>query len=320
MALMCPRKCWMSWPRYKVQKNLSDDDARPSLSVDYAWLIALSILFGLSFTLTSIGVRDIPPISLAAGRLLLAFLMLYPLMRLNGQHMPAMGPIWIALLGSGLFGNALPFALISWGQVTVQAGLTAIFMAVMPLATILLAHVFTDDEKLDRWKVLGVLFGLLGVIVLMGFSALNSLGDDLLRQSAILAAAVCYAINAIITRKLTKLPRWSAMTALMLAGCLWLVPVSLWVESPWQVAPSMESVWSMIALAIGPTAIATVMILRIIDRQGASFLSQINFLVPVVGMVFGVLMLGERFPANAYAALAIILLGIALSRMGGRRL
>ena len=213
MALMCPRKCWMSWPRYKVQKNLSDDDARPSLSVDYAWLIALSILFGLSFTLTSIGVRDIPPISLAAGRLLLAFLMLYPLMRLNGQRMPAMGPIWIALLGSGLFGNALPFALISWGQVTVQAGLTAIFMAVMPLATILLAHVFTDDEKLDRWKVLGVLFGLLGVIVLMGFSALNSLGDDLLRQSAILAAAVCYAINAIITRKLTKLPRWSAMTA-----------------------------------------------------------------------------------------------------------
>lgn len=320
MALMCPRKCWMNWPRYKVQKNLSGDDDRPSLSVDYAWLIALSILFGLSFTLTSIGVRDIPPISLAAGRLVLAFLMLYPLMRLNGQRMPAMGPIWIALLGSGLFGNALPFALISWGQVTVQAGLTAIFMAVMPLATILLAHVFTDDEKLDRWKVLGVLFGLLGVIVLMGFSALNSIGDDLLRQSAILAAAVCYAINAIITRKLTKLPRWSAMTALMVAGCLWLVPVSLWVESPWQVAPSMESVWSMIALAIGPTAIATVMILRIIDRQGASFLSQINFLVPVVGMVFGVLMLSERFPANAYVALVIILLGIALSRMGGRRL
>lgn len=310
----------MNWPRYKVQKNLSGDDDRPSLSVDYAWLIALSILFGLSFTLTSIGVRDIPPISLAAGRLVLAFLMLYPLMRLNGQRMPAMGPIWIALLGSGLFGNALPFALISWGQVTVQAGLTAIFMAVMPLATILLAHVFTDDEKLDRWKVLGVLFGLLGVIVLMGFSALNSIGDDLLRQSAILAAAVCYAINAIITRKLTKLPRWSAMTALMVAGCLWLVPVSLWVESPWQVAPSMESVWSMIALAIGPTAIATVMILRIIDRQGASFLSQINFLVPVVGMVFGVLMLSERFPANAYVALVIILLGIALSRMGGRRL
>lgn len=294
-------------------------ESKPSVSVDYAWLIALSIIFGMSFILTSVGVRDIPPISLAAGRVFLALFMLYPLMRLNGQTMPPLGPIWIALLASGLFGNALPFALISWGQVSVQAGLTAIFMAVMPLATILLAHIFTHDEKLDRWKFLGVMFGLLGVVVLMGWSALNSLGDDLLRQTAILAAAVCYAINAIITRKLTRLPRWSTMTALMFAASVWLVPVSLWVDSPWQITPTLDSILALIALAVGPTAIATVMILRIIDRQGASFLSQINFLVPIVGMVFGVLMLNERFPANAYAALVIILLGIGLSRMSGRR-
>jgi drug/metabolite transporter (DMT)-like permease len=287
--------------------------------IDYIWLVSLSILFGLSFTLTSIAVRDIPPISLAAGRLLIAFLMLYPLMRLNGQKMPDIGPIWIALLASGLFGNALPFALISWGQVNVQAGLTAIFMAVMPLATILLAHVFTDDEKLDRWKFIGVMFGLVGVVVLMGWSALNAIGDDLVRQTAILLAAVCYAINAIITRKLTRLPRWSAMSALMFAGSLWLVPVSLMLDSPWQIRPSLPTGLSLLALAIGPTAIATVMILRIIERQGASFLSQINFLVPIVGMVFGVVMLNESFPANAYVALLIILAGIGISRLGGRQ-
>ena len=290
---------------------------KESIYSDYLWLASLSILFGLSFTLTSIGVRDIPPISLAAGRLLIALLMLYPLMRLNGQRLPKIGPIWIFLLASGLFGNALPFALISWGQVNVQAGLTAIFMAVMPLATILLAHVFTHDEKLDRWKFIGVMFGLIGVIVLMGWSALDAIGDDLIRQAAILVAAICYAINAIITRKLTRLPRWSAMTALMLAGSICLLPVSLLVESPWQVRPSMSSLMAMVALAIGPTAIATVMILRIIDRQGASFLSQINFLVPIVGMIFGVLMLNERFPANAYVALLIILAGIAISRLSG---
>ncbi|MFT4727628.1 MAG: drug/metabolite transporter (DMT)-like permease [Granulosicoccus sp.] len=290
-----------------------------SVYVDYVWLVTLSILFGLSFTLTSIGVRDIPPISLAAGRLLIAFLLLYPLMRLNGQKMPEVGPVWIALLASGLFGNALPFALISWGQVSVQAGLTAIFMAVMPLATILLAHVFTDDEKLDRWKFVGVMFGLVGVVVLMGWSTLTVLGDDFLRQAAILLAAICYAINAVITRRLTRLPRWSTMTALMLAGSLWLVPVSLFVDSPWQISPSLASGLSLLALAIGPTAIATVMILRIIDRQGASFLSQINFLVPIVGMVFGVLVLSESFPANAYVALLIILAGIGISRLSARR-
>ena len=182
---------------------------------DYVLLISLALLFGISFTLTSISVADLPPLSVAAARLLLAFILLYPLMRLRGQHLPKFGGVWIVLFASGLFGNALPFALIAWGQVNVEAGLTAVFMAVMPLATILLAHVFTSDEKLDRWKFTGVILGLIGVLVLMGFSTLSSLGQDVLRQFAILCGALCYAVNAIITRKLTHLPKWSAMTALM---------------------------------------------------------------------------------------------------------
>ena len=286
---------------------------------DYGLLLALSVLFGVSFTLTGISVRDIPPFTLAAGRLLIAFALLYPLMRMNRQKLSPVGMPWLIILASAFFGNALPFVLISWGQQTVQAGLTAIFMAVMPLVTLLLAHWLTEDEKLDRWKVIGVLLGLLGVIVLTGRSALFALGDDLIRQLAILLAAVCYAINAIITRKLTKLPRWSVMTALMLLGSLMLVPLSLVVDHPWLLRPEWSSVASVVALAVGPTAIATVMILVIIGRQGASFLSQINFLVPVFGMLFGVVLLGEQLPANAYFALVIILAGVGLSKLSGAR-
>lgn len=290
-----------------------------SIYIDYIWLFLLSLLFGASFTLTAIGVRDVPPLSLAAGRLFIAFLLLYPLMRLYGQNMPAIGSVWATLLASGLFGNALPFALVSWGQESVPAGLTAIFMAVMPLATVLLAHIFTADEKLDRWKVMGVMLGIVGVVVLMGWSSLSHLGDNLFRQAAIVCAAICYAINAIITRKLTRLPRWSAISALMLAGSLWLVPVSLMIDKPWAIRPSLESGLSVLGLAIGPTAIATVMILHIIGRQGASFLSQINFLVPIAGMFFGVIVLDESVSANAYVALAIILAGIGLARAGRRK-
>ncbi len=293
---------------------------RPSgIALDYLLLVGLAMLFGISFTLTNIGVQSIPPLSLAAGRVLLAFFMLYPLMRLYGQRMPAIGRIWWVLLGSGFFGNALPFALISWGQMSVQAGLTAIFMAVMPLVTLLLAHWLTDDEKLDRWKFLGVMFGMSGVAILMGWSALQALGDELIRQAAILLGAVCYAINALITRKLTHLPRWSTITALMFSASVLLMPMSLWLEQPWNIQVSLPSFLSMVALAIGPTAIATVLILIIISRQGASFLSQINFLVPIFGMLFGVALLSERLPANAYFALVVILLGIGLSRFGGSR-
>lgn len=293
---------------------------RPSgLALDYLLLVGLAMLFGISFTLTNIGVQSIPPLSLATGRVLLAFFMLYPLLRINGQRMPAVGRIWWVLLGSGFFGNALPFALISWGQMSVQSGLTAIFMAVMPLVTVLLAHWLTDDEKLDRYKFSGVIFGMSGVAILMGWSALQALGDELIRQAAILLGAVCYAINALISRKLTHLPRWSTITALMFSASVLLVPMSLWLEQPWHIQASLPSFLSMVALAIGPTAIATVLILIIIDRQGASFLSQINFLVPIFGMLFGVVLLSERLPANAYFALVIILLGIGLSRLGGQR-
>lgn len=290
---------------------------------DYGLLVSLAVLFGVSFTLTGVAVAELPPLSIAAGRMLIAFLLLYPLMRLNAQRMPASGRIWIVILAAAFFGNALPFTLISWGQQRVDAGLTAIFMAVMPLFTILLAHVLTDDEKMTRWKLAGVFFGIVGVVILMGYSALTEVGDDLLRQCAIVLSAVAYAINALLTRQLVNLPRWSVMTALMFAACLMLLPIALWLDAPWTLDPSPGALAALLALAIGPTAIATIMILIIVSRQGASFLSQINFMVPVFGMLFGVVLLDESLPANAYLALAVILTGIALSRWGsalqGRR-
>jgi len=100
-----------------MSNSVGPANGRSSVLVDYFWLLALSMLFGLSFTLTSIAVRDIPPLTLAAGRLFIAFLMLFPIMKINGEKMPPWGPVWIPLLASGFFGNALPFALISWGQV-----------------------------------------------------------------------------------------------------------------------------------------------------------------------------------------------------------
>lgn len=301
-----------------AQEKVSHPVRRVPGWVDYASLVALSLLFGISFTLTGIAVSELPPITVAAGRLSIAFLMLYPLMRLSGYRMPAPGPVWGLLFASAFFGYALPFAMISWGQVEVAAGLTAIFMAVMPLATITLAHLFTADEKLDRWKILGVLFGLAGVVILIGPGSLTSLGDQLLPQVVILGGAFSYAINAILTRRLVHLSRWSAVTALMLAASVLLLPASLALEHPWTFRPSFASLAAIGGLAVAPTAAATVLILVIVGRQGASFLSQINFMVPVFGMLFGVFLLGEQLPTTAYIALLVILSGITLSRIGQR--
>jgi len=293
-------------------------DTRPSPNLtDYALLFGLAVMFGTSFTFTSIAVKDIPPITLAALRVCIALVVVFIVMVAARQRLPAYGRVWIFIFASAFFGNVLPFSLIGWGQVKVEAGLTAIFMAVMPLITIVLAQFYTRDERLNRYKVLGVLTGLLGVIVLMGLDALNAIGDETLRQFAIVIAATCYAVNAIITKELTGHPRKSIIAALMLAAVILFVPLVL-IEQPWSMRPSVAAQLSLLALAVGPTALATLMILVIIDRQGASFFGQINFLVPIFGVFFGVVFLAERLAANAWVALALILFGVALSRRGNR--
>lgn len=288
-------------------------------SFDYFLLISLSAIFGMSFIFTNISVRDFPPLTVAAGRLFIALLIIYPVMRIKKQQLPAPGKIWVYIFLSALLGNALPFALISWGQIKVEASLAAIFMAIMPLATIVLAQFLTDDERINRWKLIAVMLGFVGIVVLMGFDSLSDLGGETLRQLAILLAAVCYALNAIVTRKLTSLPKYSMATALMIAACVLIVPFSLALDQPLSLSPGVSSFMAILALAIGPTAIATMLILIIIDRSGATFLSQINFMVPLFGVAFGTVLLHEKLSANAYWALAIIILALAISRYGQRK-
>jgi len=283
---------------------------------DYGLLIGLSLIFGASFIFTDISVSHLPPFTVATTRLIVAALLMYIVMKMAGQSLPGKGNIWPFIILSAATGNAIPFVLISWGQVKVEAGLTAIFMAVMPLATIVLANLFTDDEKLNRWKLAGVVCGVAGIIVLIGPAALSEVGENTLRQLAILTAALCYAMNAVITRKLTSLPRLPMITAILLSASAMLVIPTLMIDHPWDLQFNMTPVISIVILAIGPTAFATWLILTIIDRQGASFMSQINFMVPLFGVAMGSIFLHERLPINAYFALLIILCALALSRRG----
>jgi len=289
-----------------------------TIAQDLALLTLLAAIFGASFIFTGIAVKTLSPTFVAMARLGLATLMLYPFMRLSGARWPVGWRIWGIIVAAGFFGNALPFSLISWGQVQVDAGLTAIFMAIMPLFTVLLAHLLTDDEKMNGLKLVGVSLGLFGVIVLIGWDELAQVGEEKYRQYAILLGALCYSINAILTKYLTGLPRLSMMTALTLVATLMLLPVTLWISPPWSQQFTVSSGLALLFLAVGPTALATLLILEIIDRRGASFLSQINFMVPLFGVLFGWLFLDERLPGNAWLALGFILAGVWLSRMGSR--
>ncbi|MEM7068030.1 MAG: DMT family transporter [Pseudomonadota bacterium] len=298
---------------------MNDVTRKPAAS-DYLLLITLAAIFGSSFMMTKVAVAEVPPATIVFIRLIIAAILVGIVMVMVGQKLKPMLAHWKIILLAAISGNALPFFLISWGQEKVDAGLTAILMAVMPLLTIVLAHFFTGDEKLNVFKVLGFCLGLLGVAVLIGFDKLATLGEEIIRQYAIMAAACCYAVHAIVARKLSGLPRRALATAILLVSALLMLPLSLMIDQPWNLTVSAPAIYALLALAVFPTAIGTLMIFAIVSRQGAGFLSQINFLVPVFGVIWAILFLGEVLPANAAIALLIILVGVAIARINSNKL
>lgn len=297
---------------------MPSSDRPPGVS-DYALLLTLALIWGGSFPLIKIGVETIPAISLTALRLALAAAFLTIVALLARQRLRNDPRLWGGICLSALFGNALPFTLISWGEEVIDSGLAAILMAVMPLTTVLLAHLFTSDEKLNARKLTGVLFGLAGLVVLIGPHKLASLGTETIRQLAVAGAAFCYGINAIVTKRLLAAPPIALAAGVIAVSAAMLVPASLLIDHPWTLSPSAPSLWAAVALGLLQTALATLVMFALITRQGASFFAQINFLVPLAGVFYGVAFMAERPAANAYLALAIILAGIAIARSGMKR-
>lgn len=286
--------------------------------IEIALLLSLATLWSSSFGLIKVAIETVPPFTVAAGRLTLAALVLLAVMRLRRQRFPSVPALWTRFALIGLLGNALPFALISWGEVAIDSGLAAILMAVMPLATLLLAHIFTEDERMNRARIAGVALGFAGVLVLIGPAALKGLGGQALGQMAVATAAVCYAVATIIAKRLPPLPHGVSGAATMLAAAAWSAPASLLLDRPWALAPSVDSVISVVLLGLFPTAVAIMLYYTLLRRTGATFIALNNYLIPNLGVLWGILFLGEEPSLRAFVALAIILAGIAATRIGMR--
>ncbi len=288
---------------------------RPALE-DYGLLIMLAAIWGGSFLFIKLAVDTIPAATLTAARLVIAVLFMLAVMKAIGARWPRGMATWGIIALAALFGNALPFTLISWGEEAIDSGTAAILMAVMPLTTVLLAHITTSDEKLNARKATGVCLGLVGLVVLIGPDKLTLLGNETIRQLAVAAAAMCYGVNALAMKWLIGEERYGLVTAIMVASVVMMVPYSLAVDQPWTLAPSVGSIWATIVLGLLQTAIGTLIMFAIVRRQGASFFSQVNFLIPLFGVAWGALFLSEALPGDAFVALSLILLGIAIARGG----
>jgi drug/metabolite transporter (DMT)-like permease len=212
----------------------------------------------------------------------------------------------------------MPFWFITWGQTSIDSALAGILMAIMPLTTLLLAHFFVTGERMTPTRVLGFLLGFVGIVVLMGPAALAGLGGapiEVLAQLSVLAGALCYAANGVIIRVTLRGDVMVASAAIIAIAAVVSVPVALAVDQPWRLDPGLSAVTILFWIGVGPTAIATLVHLKLIASAGPTFMSLINYCIPVVALLIGVALLGEEPGANAYSGLALILAGIALSQL-----
>jgi len=200
---------------------------------EYLLLVLLALMWGSSFTFIKIGVHAYSPLVVASGRLAFAALVLWCLALIRKSEMPTGRRAWISTFVVALVGNAIPFFLISFGEIKVDAGLAAILMSTVPLTTVVLAHFFTQDEKLSTGKVIGVILGTIGVIVLVGPETLSGLGGEFLFQLAILVAAIGYAISSLVARNLRDQPRIGSTAVILTFATLMLMPFTLIVDQPW---------------------------------------------------------------------------------------
>ncbi|MCH7487668.1 MAG: DMT family transporter [Proteobacteria bacterium] len=276
-------------------------------------MLALASIWGSSFMFIKIAVGSIPPLTLAAGRVALAAAVLYAFIRLRGMRLPVQGRNWTLYFAVAFFGNSLPFTLIGWGEEHIDSGLAAILMAVMPLTTLLLAHVYVKDEPLTVNKLIGIAVGFTGVVVLVGPEVMKGLGSDALRQGAVAAGALCYAVATITARLLPEAPPAVRAAAVLIWSAVQIVPVALILDAPWLLQPSPGSLASAVYLGLFPTALATIIYFHLISTRGASFIAFNNYLVPVFGVMWGAALLGEKVSMQELGALALILGGIAIS-------
>lgn len=283
--------------------------------LEWGFLITLSVLWGGSYFFVEIALRDLPVFTIVFARLFLGGLALLAVMALAGNTTFRDRRILIACFIMGLFNNAIPFVLLVWGQAHLDSGVAALLVATTPLFTIVLAHFLTTDERMTLPRLLGIGFGILGVVMIIGVDFSGSGKVSLLASLSCLVASLSYGIAGIFGRRLLTagIPLLSAATGQVLTASLLLLPLVLFIDQPWKLPLPRTSSWAaLLAVGLFSTALAYFLYFRILSTAGATNLLLVTLLVPVSALLLGIGILGEHLLPNQFAGMFLIGSGLII--------
>lgn len=282
--------------------------------VEWLMLVTFAFLWATSYFFTALGLRELPVMTFTLGRLIFSGVMLYAICRIGGLAMPRDAASWAAFTLMSLLNLVLPTFLIVLAQVRLPAGFAAIMVAATPFFTVLLAQVFTGDEKITGGKLAGVAFGFLGVGTMIGLSLLSGAGRNLWAELALLAAALSLACAGVYGRRFrTSGHSLNVMAAAQgVTGAIMFAPFALAIERPWEgPAPSLAALVITLTTAFLSGTLAPLVYFRLLSRAGATNVVLSTFLAPVFSIALSATFLGEHLEARHFAGMALIGLGLA---------
>jgi drug/metabolite transporter (DMT)-like permease len=281
---------------------------------DWLILLTLALIWGGAFFFIGVAVRHVPPLTYVWLRLTIAAAAMWIYIKARGGSVGLPREVWGAIVLLAVLNNALPFALFGWGQTHIASGLASILNATTPIWGVVVAHIFTSDERLSPRKLAGVLLGFGGVATMIGPSLISHIGTNAVAQLACVAASLSYALAAVWARRFRRIgvSPLDVTTGQLSAGALIMLPVSMIVDQPWTHAFPPVSAWAAItALALLCTAFGYVLYFRLIDHAGATNALLVTLLVPPVAILLGAMFLAETLAPQDFIGLGLIAFGLA---------
>jgi drug/metabolite transporter (DMT)-like permease len=277
-------------------------------------LVLLGAIWGASYLFIKVGGAEIPAFTFVAGRTIIASIALFGVMLARREVMPRFAlRTWAPLIAMGIFNSLIPYTLITWGETEISSGLAGILTAMMPIFTVLIAHFVTQDEKLNGYKIAGIVAGFAGVVVLFLPDLQTGIKMSFFGELAVVLAALSYGLSSVIAHKyIHGTPHITAAFGQLFSASVFLLPLSLLVDRPFGLHPSPAALASLATLALLGTAFAYLLYYWLIDRTGATSTSLVTFIIPVSAVVLGAAVLHEHFDWTAFLGLLGIIAGVGL--------
>ncbi len=290
-----------------------------NLPRELALLMLVATLWGASFTFIKIGVETIPPITFIAARTLIASGVLLIILHLRGIKLPRDLDTWKKFLFQACMNSALPFTLLAWAELSIDAGIATILNSGTPIFTFLITALIIRHEAVTARKFFGVIAGMLGICLVVGLQALSGIGKELLAQLAVVFATVCYAGAAIFGKQFKGLDPMLPATGSLICGAIILLPVSLIVDHPWTLHPSSASVMALFALAVFSTAVTFVIYFRLFNTLGSVGATSQAFLRVPIGVGISAFFLNEALSPQAWLGMLFVIMGVAAMTIPPRK-